>query len=210
MPTADRPLRLMVFDRTCRGGWGPGLSHAWAAGKLLYRGLGRIDAGHGVSSWDEALAWLAEYGGDRRIAEIQYWGHGKWGAPKVDGQCLDVAALRRDRPLRAAVERVAKRIEPGDAGLVWFRTCEAFGGSAGVEFARVFADVVGCRVAGHTYIIGHWQSGLHTLLPGATPDWAEDEAIVEGTPRAPIRAAWSRRSAPNTITFLHGRIPAGY
>ena len=37
-----------------------------------------------------------------------------------------------------------------------------------------------------------------------------DEAIIAGTPRDPLRAAWSRRREPNTITFLHGRIPDGY
>lgn len=211
MPDDGAPLRLMFYDRTCRGRRAlPGLSHAWGAGGLLYRALGRIDAWRGVSSWDEAFAWLTTFGAGRPIAEIQYWGHGKWGAPKLGGQCVDAGAFLRGGELREGFARVATRMLPGAQGLVWLRTCEAFGGQPGHEFARAFADVLGCRVAGHTYIIGHWQSGLHTLMPGATPTWADDEAILEGTAKDPRRAAWSRRSAPNTISFLNGRIPADY
>lgn len=206
-----RPLRLMFYDRTCRGRTMlPGLSHAWASGGALYRALGRIDAWHGVSSWDEAFAWLGTYGEGRPIAEIQYWGHGKWGAPKIAGHGVDAGALGRSGALKDGFVRIAKRMLPGREGLFWLRTCEAFGGQPGHELARVMADTLGCRVAGHTFIIGHWQSGLHTLMPGSAPTWADDEAILEGTPKDPRRAAWSRRTAPNTITFLHGTIPAGY
>lgn len=205
------PLRLMVYDRTCRGRpLLPGLSHAWATGGLLYRALGRIDACRGVSSWDEALTWLGEVARDRPIAEIQYWGHGRWGSPRVAQQVLDRDALAPTAPLRAGLDRVAARMLPGDRGLFWFRNCEVFGAERGHAFAEAFAETIGCRTAGHTYIIGHWQSGLHTLLPGARPNWPTDEALLEGTPAEPRRAAWSRAGAPNTITFLHGRIPAGY
>ncbi len=201
----------MVYDRTCRGrAILPGLSHAWASGGALYRGLGRLDAYRGVGSWDEALAWLAAYSPGRRIAEIQYWGHGKWGAARVGDQALDRAALRPTHTLRQGLDRVAARLRPGAGGLFWFRTCETFGGEPGHEFAEAFTNVMGCRTAGHTYIIGHFQSGLHSLLPGDRPTWRTDEAIIAGTPRDPLRAAWSRRREPNTITFLHGRIPDGY
>jgi hypothetical protein len=206
-----RALRLMIFDRTCRGRrMLPGLSHAWSSGAMLYRALGRLDACRGVGSWDEALAWLADFEPGRPIAEVQYWGHGRWGSPRVACQALDLAALRRGRPLRAALDRVAQRMLPSERGMFWFRTCETFGAHAGHEFARDFADAIGCRAAGHTYIIGHWQSGLHSLLPGQQPAWSPDEALIEGTALAPERAAWSRARAPNTITFLHGRIPDGY
>jgi len=210
-PESERPLRLMIYDRTCRGRrFLPGLSHAWASGAVLYRALGRLDATRGVESWDEALAWLADYEPERRIAEIQYWGHGRWGSPRVSGQILETEMLLRAHPRRAALERVASRMLEDDRGLFWFRTCETFGAHAGLEFARVFADTIRCRAAGHTYIIGHWQSGLHSVLPGRTPDWSPDEGLLEGTPDDPKRAAWSKARAPNTISFLHGRIPEGY
>ena len=75
---SERPLRLMVFDRTCTTR-GVGLSTAWWAGSGLYRALGRLDATRGVGSWREAFHWLATYEASRPIAEIQYWGHGRWG-----------------------------------------------------------------------------------------------------------------------------------
>jgi hypothetical protein len=210
-PESERPLRLMIYDRTCRGRpFLPGLSHAWASGAVLYRALGRLDATRGVETWDEALAWLADVQPERRIAEVQYWGHGRWGSPRVAGQILDTEMLLRAHPRRAALERVAARMLEGDQGLFWFRTCETFGADAGLEFARAFADTIRCRAAGHTYIIGHWQSGLHSVLPGQQPNWSPDEGLLEGTPADPKRAAWSKARAPNTISFLHGRIPSGY
>jgi len=205
------PLRLMIYDRTCRGRkLLPGLSHAWSSGGWLYRGLRRIDACHGVSSWPEALAWLTDYEPQRSIAEVQYWGHGKWGAAKIGSASFGVDCLLRDHELREPLERIKKRMLPGDHGLMWFRTCETFGAAPGHAFAAAMSESLGCRIAGHTYVIGHIQSGLHSLMPGAEPSWAVDEALTAGTPTHPEKAAWSSWRAPNTITFLHGRIPAGY
>jgi len=205
------PLRLMIYDRTCRGHpLLPGLSHAWGAGGLLYRGMGRIDACRGVESWDEAFAWIAEHEPNRPIAEVQYWGHGRWGAPRAGTQVLRQQSLVRSNPLRTGLDRVARRMLPGEHGLFWFRTCESFGARCGHDFAAAFADAIGCRAAGHTYIIALWQSGLHSLLPGDRPRWSADEGLVEGTADDPQRAAWSRARAPHTISFLHGRIPDGF
>jgi hypothetical protein len=97
--------RLMVYDRTCAGRWGlPGLTASWRAGGVLYRGLGRLDAWHGVSSWTEALDWLLARSETRPIAEIQYWGHGTWGRALVARESLDVRALSPGHPWR---ERLA-------------------------------------------------------------------------------------------------------
>lgn len=174
------------------------LSPIWAAGARLYRRLGRIDAAKGVASWDEALAWLATH---ETISELQYWGHGKWGCALVREDVLDAARI----PQLAAVRA---RLAP-DA-LVWFRTCETFGAHAGHDFAQRLADYLGARVAGHTYVIAFHQSGLHGLAPGARPDWSAEEGLIEGTPREPLRARWSKPWAPNTITALTGRVPARY
>ena len=207
-----RPLRLMVFDSTCRGRHGlPGLSHAWGAGQHLYRWLRRFDAARGVTSWGEALAWLGSYGAEAgsEIAEIQFWGHGRWGQARVGDEVLDSAALREGHRHRAALERVRARMARGSAGLWWFRTCETFGGREGQAFARQWSGFFDCRVAGHTYVIGWWQSGLHSLLPGQTPSWSMDEGLPTGT-TAPAMALPSRPRAPNTITCLHGKVPEGY
>ena len=64
------PLRLMLFDRTCRGGRVmPGLSHAWSVGGVLYNKLGRIDAWHGVSSWAGGLDWLVDVSAKRPVID---------------------------------------------------------------------------------------------------------------------------------------------
>ncbi len=207
----DHGLRLMVFDKTCTGkGLRPGLSHAWRAGAVLYHGLGRIDAWRGVSSWEEAFVWLAGYMPERKIAQVQYWGHGKWGLARVDKQRFDIRALRRRHSLKGHIEALAKRMLPEERGLWWFRTCETFGAKSGHVFASALAENLGCTIAGHTFIISHWQSGLHSLRPGQLPHWPDDEALCAGTPEAPREARWSRPWAPNTINFLQGTIPQDY
>ena len=204
------PLRLMIYDDTCRGRpMRPGLTHSWMAGALLYRGLGRLDRWRGVRNWEEALRWLATVEPARPIAEIQFWGHGKWGRANIDGQPLDIHALRPGHPLHEPLRVVRDRLTGPDA-LWWFRTCETFGCQPGHQFASAWTDFHGCRAAGHTFIIGPWQSGLHTLMPGQEPDWDPTEGLLEGSIEAPQRALWSGPRQPNTITCLHGAVPAGF
>jgi hypothetical protein len=199
----------MVYDRTCRGRrLLPGLSHSWWAGGHLYRWMGRVDAFAGVSSWAEALDWLAAFEPDRPIAEVQYWGHGKWGVARIAREPIDRFALADIHPLRPRLEAIRERLA-ADA-LWWFRTCETFGAQPGLDFARAWTDFFGGRAAGHTFIIGPWQSGLHLLRAGQAPHWSREEGLREGTPEEPRRAHWSRPRAPNTITCFHGQVPAGY
>lgn len=203
------PLRLMLFDRTCSGKrLRPGLSHAWWTGGHLYRMMRRFDAWHGTDTWDDGLAWLASVARDRPIAEIQYWGHGKWGELFVDRQGLGADALQPCHPLHRHLAAIRERLVPDH--LWWFRTCEAFGAARGQDFARRFTDFFGGRAAGHTYIIGLWQSGLHSLRAGEVPTWPTGEGLSRGTPDAPLEALWSRRREPNTVHFLSGQIPDGY
>jgi hypothetical protein len=197
-------MRVLVYDRTCVTRRGA-LTPAWAVGARLYRALGRIDASYGAASWGEALAWLARVGS---IDELQYWGHGKWGRAMVDRDVLDERALTAGHPLHAALRAVRDRLAPG--ALVWFRTCETFGAARGVAFAEALAAWSGARVAGHTFVIGFHQSGLHGLAPGARADWSPDEGLVEGTPADPRRAQWSAPWAPRTITCLAGEVPAAW
>lgn len=196
-------MRLLVFDRTCTVGRRGSLSPVWWTGAQLYRRIGRIDAALGVASWDEAFAWL---GSQREpIRELQYWGHGKWGCAFVDEDRFDSDAIgRRARELDALRERLAP-----DA-LIWFRTCETLGAQPGHDFSMRLADRLGARVAGHTYIIGFHQSGLHGIAPGMRPDWPADEGLLEGTPEAPARARSSRPWIARTITALHGAVPESW
>ncbi len=198
-------MRALIYDRTCTGRLG-GLSRVWASGAALYRRLGRIDDALGVAGWDEALAWLAAR--PEPIRELQYWGHGKWGCAFVGDDALDARALAAGDPRRAAMEAVRERLAPG--ALVWLRTCETFGARRGIDFAERLADFLGARVAGHTFVIHHYQSGLHGLAPGCRADWSADEGLAEGTGDEPRRARSSAPWAPRTITSLSGRVPEAW
>jgi hypothetical protein len=162
--------------------------------------MGRLDRAYGAASWGAALTWLAEVEPDRPIEQIQIWSHGLFGAVLMDGEALDATALSPGHPHHQKLLRVRQRLVP-DA-LWWFRTCETFGTTHGQAFARAWTSFFGCRAAGHTHIIGVWQSGLHLLAPGEDPAWSPGEGVTQQG------AARSRPGAPNTISFLHGRVPA--
>lgn len=205
MPVSGEPLRLMIYDRTCRRrGLVPGLSDAWWAGGILYRALGRLDAWGGVASWREAFDWLLAASAERPIAEIQFWGHGEWGGLWIDEELLTIAYLDPAHPLHARLAAVKERLVPGGRALWWFRSCDTFGTRAGHELARAWTRFFGCRAAGHTHHIMFLQSGLHVLAPGEEPRWSEHEGVVAGLPHA----RHSHVLAPRTITCLHGTIPA--
>ncbi|MEZ4438017.1 MAG: hypothetical protein R3B72_02955 [Polyangiaceae bacterium] len=205
-----RPLDVMVFDATCTARRpSVGLSDAWWAGGRLYDALGRIEHHHGARSWGDALAWLAEVEPSRPLGRIQYWGHGRWGRALLGGEGLGIEALAPQHPHHRALARIRERLDP-EAGALWFRTCELFGARAGQDFARRWADFFARPVAGHTYIIGFWQSGLHRLAPGEIPTWSPDEGLLRGDADDPKEARWSRPWLPNTISCLRGSIPAGW
>ena len=202
-------LRLMVYDRTCTR-YGLGLSSAWAVGGALYRSARRLDARFGATTWEEALSWIAGYERSRPIAEIQYWGHGRWGRVFVASDPFDASALGPGHRLHDLVLAIRERLLPEDRSLFWLRTCEAFGADAGHDFASRLAETFRARVAGHTHIIGAVQSGLRTLSPGRRPRWSPEEGLAEGTRDRPIRARGSSLLAPRTISCLHGSFPAAW
>lgn len=204
------PLRLMIYDDTCRGRFLlPGLTHFWRVGGLLYRALGRLDHFRGVRSWAEGLCWLAETEPGREIEEVQFWGHGRWGNAQIAGEALDGSALSPHHPLHALLVALRSRLSQG--ALWWFRSCQTFGAQRGHAFAESFASFFGCRVAGHTFVIGLWQSGLHSLAPGRVPHWPPQEGLPPGkSPDNPDRGLWSWPGRPHTITCFARRVPDGF
>ena len=98
----------------------------------------------------------------------------------VGREALNRSALSAGHPHHAALVAVRRRLTPSP--LFWFRTCETFGAARGHEFAQAWTDFFGGFAAGHTHVIGYWQSGLHRLRAGALP------ALV-GTRRAHRRYA---------------------
>ena len=154
------------------------------------------------------MDWLTTTRPDQEIAEIQYWGHGRWGNARVKEQVFDIESLSASHPWRHQWGRLAARLN--EDSLWWFRTCETFGANVGHTFSRAFAETLGCRVAGHTFIIGPWQSGLHSLQPGQDPDWDPLEGVRSGSAQKPVKALWSTPFAPNTVSCLAGEVPDGY
>ena len=120
---------------------------------------------------------------------------------------LDARALAPGHRLEPRIAAVRERLVPGGEALLWLRTCEAFGATAGLDFATRLADGLGARVAGHTFIIGAIQSGLHGLRPGHRPDWSAEEGIAKGTADAPLRAHGSGLRRPRTVTCFSGEVP---
>jgi len=223
-------LRLVVYDETDTGpiavprierapdgtarGTG-GLTRYWRAGGLLHRGVGRAAGAFGATAWSEAIAWAVDRA-ERRgepIAELQAWGHGGWGfmqMGRANGAAplhrLDRAALARGSALAPSLDRLRDALAPG--ALVWLRCCSAFGTQAGRDFAAALADRLERRVAGHTFIIGAWQSGTSSLEPGTAPTWSAEEGVdmAGGAPRG---ARVSTYDAPRTVTFLTLGLPSG-
>jgi hypothetical protein len=204
----QKALRLLVYDVTQRARKPAGLGLAWQVGSHLYRGLGRLSAAFGATSFESALRWIEQYEPEAPISELQFWGHGKWGRLFIDRDVLDASALRAGHPLRPRLDALRERLT-GDA-LLWFRTCETFGARRGQDFAAALADFSGATVAGHTFVIGFFQSGLHVLRPGMQPHWSPSEGLARGTPDHPELALRSGPRRSNTVTALTGRIPSKF
>ncbi len=193
----------IVYDDTCRGRFGLGLTHSWIAGAVLARAQNVADIVIPATSWRQAFDALLDQ--TESIASIQYWGHGKWGRALIANDVLDASALEAGHPLHPHLVEICRRMAP-DATW-WFRTCETFGCRPGHEFALRWTRFFERAAAGHTYIIGPWQSGLHVLEPGEEPSWSIHEGLAEGTPERPERAYWSGALRPSTITCLKMRLP---
>ena len=206
--TAEAGLRLVIYDATQRQRPPRALGLSWQYGTRLYRALGRVDAAYGARSFADAFQWLARHEASRQLQELQFWGHGKWGRIFVDREVLDRRWLSPEHQHHAAFRALRERLTP-DA-LLWFRICETLGARAGQDFAAALGDATGARVAGHTYVIGFFQSGLHCLRPGAKAHWSSHEGLATGSAEQPEKALPSTPDAPNTITCLTGQIPEGF
>jgi hypothetical protein len=201
-------LRLVVYDATQRQRRPRALGLSWQYGTHLYRALGRVDAAYGARSFADAFAWLKQHQPTRAISELQFWGHGKWGRIFIDRETVDRGLLAAGHEHHAGFQALRERLTPN--ALLWFRTCETLGARPGQDFASALADATGARVAGHTFVIGFFQSGLHCLRPGVSPAWSATEGLASGSAEQPETALSSSPDAPNTVTCLSGSIPEGY
>lgn len=201
-------MHLVVYDATGHGRQRvqPFLTASWRYGSALYKlhPQQRVDDVYGATSWEDALAWLCSVRPREKIESIQYWGHGLFGRVLVANDVLDAAAFVAGHARHDDLVTLRTRIA-SERSLIWFRTCATFGRAEGQAFASVVANFFGCRAAGHTFVIGPLQSGLHSLAPGETPSWPVDEG--GGTATTAAMSSWT---APHTITCLHGAVPEGW
>jgi hypothetical protein len=120
---------------------------------------------------------------------------------------FDEGSLRVGHELGPLVDGLRTRLAGPDA-VVWFRCCSAFGATAGRRFAGAAARRLGCRVAGHTYIIGPFQSGTHAVRPGEEPAWDPAEGVKIDAEGQAIGAKWSGPFEPATVSCLRLGLPA--
>ncbi|MDP2344859.1 MAG: hypothetical protein Q8O67_28195 [Deltaproteobacteria bacterium] len=208
-------MHLLVYDATGHGKAKvqPFLTTSWKVGSSLYRHHpSKVDDVYGATSWEDALAWLCSVRPRERIDSVQYWGHGLFGRVLVGDDVLDITALQPEHARHHDLIALRQRVRSEET-LFWFRTCATFGRPRGQAFARAWTRFFGCRAAGHTFVIGPLQSGLHSLRSGDEPSWP----VTEGVPAShhdklddPGIALASSLFAPHTITCLQGSIPAGW
>ena len=201
-------LSALIYDRQCRG---PGptrwLGRSFVVGAALHGLSRRFDVVIPARDWPTALADLLARTEGRTLDEIQFWGHGKWGEALIGQDRLDARTIATGGALHDPFCTLAPRLAGPDATL-WFRTCETFGAHRGQTFARAISDLLGCSVAGHTHIIGPWQSGLHRLRPGQRPAWSPDSGLRKGSAEAPQQARWSRPGLPRSVSCLRRALPS--
>lgn len=192
-------MRLVIFDATRKPSI---LDETWGIGSFSMWFRGRTDGMFGVLNWNEAFTLLRnrsnEYG---LIKEVQIWSHGKPGQVLINGEKL--TDFINDN---IVIEVFKKNPIMDPNGLFWFRTCSTFQGEIGKQFAKDFSNIVGCRIAGHTHIIGcPTHSGLHSIKPNEEPSWPNEEGRNKKG-----KLLKSRIWRTNTIMFWRNTVPEGW
>ena len=194
-------IRVMTYDST---DWaGGGLTKSWFAGGKLYKLFRALDVVKPVSSWREAFDWLNTVEADKKIDMWQFWGHGGPAKIYVNGETIGQKTLSPNNEFYDDLLTLRDRLHPNS--LVWFRSCEVFNGPSGKKFAKDLADFLGCRVAAHTFIVGPFQSGLHSVRPGQGPSWPDSEGR-DASGKGKVSMPWYT----NTVTCVTGNVPKGW
>lgn len=186
-------MRVAIYDKNPGVGFGQWfLALTWKIGCFLHKLFGKLDDYHAAGSWEEAFAWLESRPG--LLASIQYWGHGSPG-------CVWLAQVNLDR---SQFKRLVTQVPPN--AVLWFRTCSTFQGQRGYDISDYLTKLLNCTVAGHTRVIGVFQSGLHTRKPGQAPSWPLDESDGGPAWMVSLGLQWGT----NTIVCLRASVPEGW
>lgn len=129
------------------------------------------NAMHISSTWDEITA------SDFNIADLATYGNG----PSPNDTAKNTAFYRKYRAWfsgltgRQQLLVQLRRTICGPSAEVYYRSCEAFQGTSGKEFAKKSAEFWRSKVVGHTKLIGLTQPGKKVLRPGEEPSWEDSE-----------------------------------
>ena len=69
---------------------------------------------------------------------------------------------------------------------IYYRSCEAFQGKEGQEFAKASTEFWRSKVVGHTKVIALTQPGKKVLKPCQAPYWSVSEGTEESSPKKPV------------------------
>lgn len=193
----DETLDIMFYDNS---DWaGEQLRLSWVTGGQFYKMFRGIEHHAGFSSWVEALKWLCSVEPNKKINSIQFWGHGTPGRVWINGETLSARSVLASSEHRKFLLDLSERMD--ENAFVWFRSCNVFAGHEGKLFAVTMSKILNCKIAAHTYIVGPWQSGLHTIKPDEKPSWSVEEGI-DGE-----KFKWSMPWSPNTVFCLTNKFP---
>lgn len=116
---------------------------------------------------------------DFNIPELEKYGDGPRNTPGYQAW-HDKLSTRQRRLV------LLRRILCGPRAEVYYRSCQAFQGKVGQEFAKASAAFWRSKVIGHTKIIAFTQPGQKVLKPGQEPYWAESEGTESPSPKKPV------------------------
>jgi hypothetical protein len=172
-----------------------GLDVAWKLGAWRSKGWKGFDKVVDAITWPQAMKDLGPVPYD----EIQFYGHAFPGS-----FCIGEDKKLTDEDLLSLARHVHK------GSLVWLRGCAAFHGEAGHALAKRMVEILDCRVAAHTYIIGPFHSGGRSLRPGAEPAWSVKEGVSDKVRKSGWKIKSSGPFEPNTMTCLATSFPESW
>jgi hypothetical protein len=203
--SSGKKCKFFVYDSTLPGALGT-LWEVAAFGDAAARPATYvIPSGENI---EELLENLLETYADKDCDctdEVQFWSHGskgngawisgsKGGKSQIIAEDFNIPGIETfgdDRSLPGYQEWEAKlsryqrrmvllrRTICDSNSTIYYRSCLAFQGTEGQEFAKASASFWRCNVSGHTKSIGLSQPGKHTLAQCQEPDWPAAEGADE-------------------------------
>jgi hypothetical protein len=116
---------------------------------------------------------------DYNIPELTKFGDGPRNTPEYNAWYAKLTLRQRRLVL-------LRRVICDSDAEIYYRSCEAFQGKTGQDFAKISADFWRSKVIGHTKVIAFTQPGKKVLKPGQQPDWSETEGTENPTRKKPI------------------------